>query len=83
MIYYLSQLLQGYLSGLNMVHYVSFRTIAALLSTLFLSVGFGGSFIARFGHRLRSQAREFTPEGHKKKDNMPTMGGIFILMMVF
>jgi len=62
---------------------VSFRTIAALLSTLLSSILLGGYFIARFGHKLRSQAREFTPESHKKKDNMPTMGGIFILIMVF
>jgi len=65
------------------VHYVSFRTIAALLSTLFLSIGFGGVFIRHFGDLMRSQVREWTPERHKTKNNMPTMGGIFILIMVF
>ena len=83
MLYFVSQLLQGYVSALNVVHYVSFRTIAALLSTLFLSIGFGGWFIRRFGGFMRSQAREWTPERHKAKGNMPTMGGIFILFMVF
>jgi len=83
MLYFVSQLLQGYLSVLNVVHYVSFRTIAALLSTLFLSIGFGGFFIRRFGRSMRSQAREWTPERHKAKNNMPTMGGIFILITVF
>lgn len=83
MIYYVSQYLQTQISLLNVVHYVSFRTIAALLSTLLLSIGFGGYFIERFGHLLRSKAREWTPEAHRAKDNMPTMGGAFILSMIF
>jgi len=82
MIYYASHYLQAYCSGFNVVHYVSFRSMAALLSTLFLSISLGGWFIERFGDFLRSQAREWTPENHRAKDNMPTMGGIFILLMV-
>lgn len=83
MIYYVSQFLAGYFSVFNVVHYVSFRTIASLLSTLFLSIGLGNVFIERFGHLIRSVSREMAPAHHKSKDNMPTMGGIFILCMVF
>ena len=31
---------------------------------------------------LGSKVREYTPETHKAKDDMPTMGGIFILITV-
>jgi phospho-N-acetylmuramoyl-pentapeptide-transferase len=82
MIYFVSQLLTDSISAFNVVHYVSFRTIAGLLSTLFLSIGFGGLFIDRFGNLMRSGSREFTPQNHQGKGNMPSMGGIFILLMV-
>lgn len=83
MVYYLSHFLQSYASLFNVVHYVSFRTMAALLTTLFMSIGFGGWFIRYFGDFMRAKAREWTPENHRQKDNMPTMGGIFILAVVF
>lgn len=82
MIYFVSQFLKGSISAFNVVHYVSFRSIAALLSTLLLSIGFGGLFIDRFGNLMRSGIREFTPQTHQAKGNMPGMGGIFILLMV-
>jgi phospho-N-acetylmuramoyl-pentapeptide-transferase len=52
--------------------------MAALLSTLLFSILFGGWFIGRSG-RFRSVARLATPANHRSKDNMPTMGGIFVI----
>lgn len=83
MIYHLAQLLRPYWSALNVVHYVSFRALAALLSTLGCSFLLGGWFIRQSQRLFRSKAREFTPENHRAKDNLPTMGGLFILTIVF
>lgn len=68
---------------LNVFHYVSVRAIAGLLTALVMSFAFGNWFICKSKVLFRSKAREWTPESHKAKDDMPTMGGIFILMVVF
>lgn len=67
---------------LNVFHYTSVRAIAALLTALIFGLVFGGWFISNWAHFFRSQVREYTPEAHKVKDNMPTMGGIFILVTI-
>lgn len=68
---------------LNVLHYVSVRAIAGLLSALCISLLFGEWFITASKQYFRSSAREFTPERHQQlKDNMPTMGGLFILANV-
>ena len=82
MLYHLSLYLKQYYSFFNVIHYVSFRAIIALLSALSLSLAFGNWFIAQSGKFFRSKAREHTPEAHRDKDDMPTMGGIFILAIV-
>jgi len=82
MFYYISHLLVPYWSVFHVVHYVSFRAIAALLSSIILSFWIGSWFIDKSKMFFRSKARKWTPERHKAKDDMPTMGGIFILMVV-
>lgn len=67
---------------LNAMHYVSFRAIAGLLTTLFFFLCTGGWFIAKSRQFFRSKAREHTPEAHRKKDDMPTMGGVLILASI-
>jgi len=57
--------------------------MAGILSTLFFSFITGDWFINLSKRLFRSKARESTPERHRSKDNLPTMGGIFILSMVF
>lgn len=82
MLFHAAQYFKYYWSVLNVVHYVSFRALAGLLSTLFFSFVFGGTFI-RFSERFfRSKSREWVPERHREKDNLPTMGGLFILSLV-
>ena len=79
-------LLSGYLKNAfffaNVFHYTSFRAIAALLTALLFGLICGGWFIGTWARFFRSKAREDTPENHRAKDNMPTMGGIFILTTV-
>ncbi len=83
MLYHLASALKGYLPALNVVHYISFRAMAALLSSLFFSLWWGSSFIRFSRTFLRSKAREFTPHAHREdKNDMPTMGGIFIVGVV-
>lgn len=83
MIYHASLLLKFYWSIFNVIHYVSVRAILSLLSALAMSFLFGGWFIDKSKLLFRSKVRDLTPERHQKeKDNLPTMGGIFILTIV-
>jgi len=82
MLYHLSLYLKQFYPVFNVLHYVSVRAIISLLSSLGLSFILGNWFIAKSKILFRSKARQFTPENHKAKDDMPTMGGIFILMVV-
>lgn len=82
MLYHLSLILQHQFTALNVVHYVSFRALAALLSSLLLFLCWGNRFIAHSQRLFRSQSREWTPEGHRAKDNLPTMGGLYIIFIV-
>lgn len=79
MLYHLSHYLTYYASFFNVVHYVSFRVMAALLSALLLSFVFGLWFIT-ISHRFRAKVRDYTPETHQVKNDTPTMGGIFVLL---
>lgn len=82
MFYYLSSHLKDTLFFFNVFHYTSFRAMGALLTTLFFALLFGNWFIDLWADLFRSKVREDTPESHKAKNNMPTMGGIFILLTV-
>lgn len=82
MIYHLALYLKNSFSFFNLFHYVSFRAMAALLTSLVFSFMFGNWFITQSKLFFRSKARELTPENHRAKDDMPTMGGLFILATV-
>jgi len=79
MIYHLSLYLKSYWSIFSLFHSISVRAIASLLSSLFLSLLFGNWFIRKSEKFFRAKARDF----HKAKDGIPTMGGIFILSIIF
>lgn len=82
MLYHSALFFKSYFGALNVIHYISFRMMASLLTALFLSFIFGTRFIEWSQRYFRAKAREYTPESHKTKDNMPTMGGLFILTIV-
>lgn len=82
MFYYLSAHLKSTLSFANVFHYTSFRAGGALLTTLFFALLFGNWFIGLWADIFRSKVREHTPDSHQVKNNLPTMGGIFILITV-
>lgn len=83
MIYHLSSWLTDVHPLFNVVHYISVRSMAALLTSLSLSLILGPAFIKLSGKFFRSKVRPFTPETHQAKNDMPTMGGLFIVTTVF
>src|SRR5579863_727730 len=82
MIYHLSFYLKSYLPCLNVIHYVSVRAVASLLSSFGSFLLFGRYFLALSQRYFCSKTRDCTPESHRAKGNKPTMGGIFILAIV-
>ncbi len=81
MIYYLSQQLQQSYHFFNVFHYVSVRAICALISSLAFAFILGNRFIAISQKNFRSKVREETPKRHQEKNDTPTMGGLFILII--
>lgn len=79
MIYYLGKLLEGQHSFFNVFHYVSVRAIGAFLTSIALSFLLGNWFIKTCQRFFSGKVRDWTPENHQKKNNTPTMGGLFIL----
>lgn len=77
-----SSLLQNYMPWLHVIEYISVRVVGSMLTSLFFSLLFGDRFIELSKRFFASKVRPFTPESHKKKNNIPTMGGIFILLVV-
>lgn len=78
MFYHLSEIITQYLTAFNVIHYVTFRAIASLLTALVISMIAGAWFIE--SGRFRSKVREYTPESHQAKNETPTMGGIIVLV---
>jgi phospho-N-acetylmuramoyl-pentapeptide-transferase len=83
MIYHLALYLKQYWSFLNVFHYISVRAMCVLLTSFGLSCLWGGRFIAMAQRLFASKPRDYVPDTHKIKQNVPTMGGIFILGNVF
>ncbi|HSW77110.1 MAG TPA: phospho-N-acetylmuramoyl-pentapeptide-transferase [Candidatus Saccharimonadales bacterium] len=82
MFYHLALAFKSHFSALNMVHYISFRALMGLLTTFFLFLAFGDRFIDFSRKAFVSTARPYTPQSHQEKGSTPTMGGLFILLVV-
>ena len=85
MFYYLANEFTNVFSYLNLFNYISFRTGAAILTSLFFSLIFGEIIIKKLtdfqptGQPIRGDG----PENHIiKKAGTPTMGGVLILASV-
>ncbi|MCS6913417.1 MAG: phospho-N-acetylmuramoyl-pentapeptide-transferase [Myxococcales bacterium] len=69
------------LSWLNVVRYVSTRTLLAVLTALGIGLLLGPWFIERLRERqIGEQIRGDGPQTHKQKAGTPTMGGSLILL---
>lgn len=79
MFYFITQL-KEFWSPLNVFSYITFRTGAAFLTSLFIMLFFGKPFIAMVSRwKVTQTIREYGPETHLKKTGTPTMGGLLIL----
>lgn len=84
MFYHLYQLLKDWdIPGLGMFQYISFRSGAAIILSLLITIGFGKSLI-RFLQRkqIGEDVRDLGLDGQMQKKGTPTMGGLIILASI-
>jgi phospho-N-acetylmuramoyl-pentapeptide-transferase len=76
----------AYLSPLkifNVIQYVSFRTAAATLTALMVSLLLGPWLIRRLQEfQIGQHIREEGPKSHQAKAGTPTMGGVLIVLSI-
>ena len=82
MLYYLFEYLQNAYDfpGAGLFQYISFRAAMAVITSLLVSLVFGGkiiSFIQR--KQIGEEVRTLGLEGEESKKGTPTMGGLIIL----
>jgi phospho-N-acetylmuramoyl-pentapeptide-transferase len=84
MLFQLLYPLHDRISVLRVVDYITFRTAAASLTALALSLLLGPWFIRRLrAFQVGQVVRQDGPATHKPKAGTPTMGGLLILTGVF
>lgn len=84
MIPYLAELFRSEFSALNLLRYVSFRTMAAFVTSLLICLVLYPWFIRTLQKRAIGQPiRDDGPKSHKQKENTPTMGGLLIMLAIF
>jgi phospho-N-acetylmuramoyl-pentapeptide-transferase len=80
MLYHLLYPLKVYISGLNLLRYITFRSGAAAITALFISFLVGPWIIRKLKqHQIGEEIRQNGPPTHLKKAGTPTMGGLIIL----
>jgi phospho-N-acetylmuramoyl-pentapeptide-transferase len=71
------------LKVLNVIQYVTFRTAAATLTALLISLLFGPWLIRRLQEfQIGQHIREEGPKSHHAKAGTPTMGGVLIVASI-
>ena len=71
------------LSGSGVFQYISFRAAMALITSLIVSLLFGGRIINLIRKKqIGEQVRELGLKGEKAKKGTPTMGGLIILSAI-
>ena len=72
--------LEPYFGALNVVRYITFRTAAASLTALVISLVFGPWMIRKLrDFQIGQVIRQEGPQSHRAKAGTPTMGGVLIL----
>jgi phospho-N-acetylmuramoyl-pentapeptide-transferase len=80
MLYHLLPPLHDYFAILNVTRYITFRTAAASLTALLISLLFGSSMIRKLREfQIGQVIRLEGPASHRAKAGTPTMGGLLIL----
>jgi phospho-N-acetylmuramoyl-pentapeptide-transferase len=82
MLYYLFTYLDKNFNfpGAGLFNYISFRAAAAIITSLLITIVFGGKLIAFLRKKQVGElVRDLGLEGQKEKEGTPTMGGLIIL----
>ncbi len=80
MLYHLLYPFHSQLSVLNVTRYITFRTAAASLSALAISLALGPWLVRKLREfQIGQVIRQEGPQTHKPKAGTPTMGGLLIL----
>ncbi len=84
MLYSLFELLQeGHIPGSRLMSYITFRSGAALLLSLFIALVFGRKIIDRLQlMQVGEIIRDLGLEGQMQKKGTPTMGGVIIIISI-
>jgi len=85
MIYYLFEFLESNydLPGAGVFHYISFRSALAIITSLLVSLVFGGRIIELIRrNQIGEEVRKLGLKGEEKKSGTPTMGGLIILSAI-
>ena len=85
MLYYLFEFLENNynIPGTGVFYYISFRSALAIITSLLVSLVFGGSIIKLIKkYQIGEQVRKLGLEGEDKKSGTPTMGGLIILAAI-
>ena len=85
MLYYLFDYLQETYNfpGAGVFQYISFRSAMAVITSLLVSMVFGGRIINRIRKKqIEEQVRELGLEGERQKKGTPTMGGLIIISAI-
>lgn len=69
--------------GFGMLQYISFRSSAAIITSLFITMGFGRTLIRALQRKqIGEEIRDLGLDGQMQKKGTPTMGGIIILASI-
>ena len=83
MLYHLLYPLKVYVSWLNLMRYITFRSGAAAITALFISFIVGPWIIRKLReHQIGEEIRPEGPKSHLAKAGTPTMGGLIVLTAV-
>lgn len=83
MLYHLLYPLKDYISGLNVLRYITVRAGLAALLALLIGFLIGPYIIKKLKqYQIGEEIRKDGPQTHLKKAGTPTMGGIIILIAV-
>lgn len=83
MLLYLADFLMSFDSGFRVFHYLTFRAILGVLTSLGISLWIGPAMIDKLTVKKIGQSiRELGPQSHYQKSGTPTMGGTLILIAI-
>ena len=85
MLYYLFEFLENNydLPGTGVFYYISFRSALAIITSLLVSMVFGGRIIEIIRrNQIGEEVRELGLKGEENKAGTPTMGGLIILSAI-